>query len=203
MLSNKEYIRLSLELNVFFMRIAKEHFFYGDSLGIKDQTLAQQADALKNHFSASLSETLCLADGLISPEVLASGELVTKLTLDSERASSYYSGVALDMELTRQELSLGSSPSVPNPALVQQIFELNQRAIEAATVLADYKSKLLQNVLSCRTFTFTFNYPLLLDHILREAYEATVGLRNFESISSYLRFRSFHSSFIKKLQRLW
>lgn len=54
MLSNKEYIRLSLELNVFFMRIAKEHFFYGDSLGIKDQTLAQQADALKNHFSAIL-----------------------------------------------------------------------------------------------------------------------------------------------------
>lgn len=168
MLSNEDYIRLSLELNLFFMRIAKEHsFFIETAFGINDQALAQQAEALKNQFSALLSETLCLADGLISPEVLASGELVTKLTLDSERASSYYSGVALDMELTRQELSLGSSPSIPNPALIQQIFELNQRAIEATTVLADYKSKLLQNILSCRTFTF--NYPLLIDHLLREA----------------------------------
>ena len=168
MLSNEDYIRLSLELNLFFMRIAKEHsFFMETAFGINDQALAQQAEVLKKQFSALRSETLCLADGLISPEVLASGELVTKLTLDSERASSYYSGVALDMELTHQELSLGSSPSVLNPALVQQIFELNQRAIEATTVLADYKSKLLQNILSCRTFTF--NYPLLIDHILREA----------------------------------
>lgn len=168
MLSNEEYVRLSLELNLFFMRIAKEHsFFMETAFGINDQALAQQADALRNQFSALLTETLCLADGLISPEVLASGELVTKLTLDSERASSYYSGIDLNSELTQQELSLGSSPSLPNPALVQKVYELNQRAIEATTVLADYKSTLLQNVLSCRTFTF--NYPLLLDHILREA----------------------------------
>ncbi|WP_425804407.1 DUF2935 domain-containing protein [Desulfitobacterium sp. Sab5] len=168
MLSNEEYIRLSLELNLFFMRIAKEHsFFMETAFGINDQALAQQADALRCQFSALLSEAICLADGLISPEVLASGELVTKLTLDSERASGYYSGIDLNSELTQQELSLGSSPSLPNPVMLQQVFELNQRAIEATTALADYKSTLLQNVLSCRTFTF--NYPLLIDHILREA----------------------------------
>lgn len=168
MLSNEDYIRLSLELNLFFMRIAKEHsFFLETAFGINDQALAQQADVLRCQFSALLSETICLADGLISPEVLASGELVTKLTLDSERASSYYSGIDLNSELTQQELSLGGSPSLSNPALVQQVYELNQRAIEATTALADYKSTLLQNVLSCRTFTF--NYPLLIDHILREA----------------------------------
>lgn len=168
MLSNEEYIRQSLELNLFFMRIAKEHSFFMESaFGPNDQALAQQAEALKNEFSTLLAETLCLADGIISPEVLSSGELVTRFTLDSERASSYYSGISIDTELTRQEFSLGSSPSAINPLSVDQISSLNQRAINATTVLADYKSQLLQNILSCRTFTF--NYPLLIDHILREA----------------------------------
>ncbi|HVJ50581.1 DUF2935 domain-containing protein [Desulfitobacterium sp.] len=168
MLSNEEYIQHSLELNLFFMRILKEHaFFLESAFGPNDQALAQQAEVLKNEFSALLAETLCLADGLLSPEVLSSGELVTRLTLDSELASTYYSGISLDNELTRQELSLGSSPYPLNPSLVDQISSLNQRAISATTILADYKSKLLQNILSCRTFTF--NYPLLIDHILREA----------------------------------
>jgi hypothetical protein len=170
MLSNEIYIQQSLELNLFFMRIAKEHAFFMESaFGSKDQALAQQAEELKNQFTALLSETLCLANGLISPEVLASGELVTRLTLDSEQASTYYSGILLDNELTRQELSLESSPNLlsPSSSIVAQISSLNQRAISATTVLANYKSHLLQNVLSCQTFTF--NYPLLLDHILREA----------------------------------
>lgn len=169
MLSNEVYIQQSLELNLFFMRIAKEHsFFMEAAFGPKDQALAQQAEELKNQFTILLSEAVCLANGFISPEVIASGELVTPLTLDSERASSYYSGIALDNELTRQELSLGSSPNpLTSPTIIDQISSLNQRAITATTLLINYKSQLLQNVLSCRTFTF--NYPLLLDHILREA----------------------------------
>lgn len=168
MLSSEFYIQQSLELNLFFMRIAKEHAFFMESaFGPKDQALAQQAEVLKNEFQTLLAETLCLADGLISPEVLSSGELVTQMTLDSERASTYYSGILLDNDLTRQELSLGSSPNPLNPSLVDQISSLNQRAISATTVLISYKSQLLQNILTCRTFTF--NYPLLIDHILREA----------------------------------
>ena len=52
--------------------------------------------------------------------------------------------------------------------LVDQVSTLNQKAVKATTVLADYKSKLLQNILSCKLFTF--NYPLLIEHILREAH---------------------------------
>ncbi|AHF06165.1 DUF2935 domain-containing protein [Desulfitobacterium metallireducens] len=168
MLTSEVYIQQSLELNLFFMRILKEHAFFMESaFGVKDQALAQQAEVLKNEFQTLLAETLCLADGLISPEVLSSGELVTQMTLDSERASTYYSGILLDNDLTRQELSLGSSPNPLNPSLVDQISSLNQRAISATTVIINYKSQLLQNVLACRTFTF--NYPLLIEHILREA----------------------------------
>lgn len=169
MLSNEEFIRQSLELNLFFMRILKEHaFFLEASFSPKDQSLAQQADTLKCEFTTLLEETIMLADGVISPEVLSSGELVTKFTFDAERATEFYSGIQLDTELTRMELSLDKKLNpVISSLLVDQVSALNQKAITAATVLANYKSKLLQDILSCKIFTF--NYPLLIDHILREA----------------------------------
>lgn len=169
MLSNIEYVQQSLELNLFFLRIAKEHsFFLESALTPRDQALIEQAEALKNEFTCLLQEALHLADGVISPSVLASGELVTKLTLDSERVSQFYTGITIDSELTRQELSLRTTPTPSvGPVLVDQVSSLNQRAIHATTILANYKSKLLEDVLSCKMFSF--NYPLLIDHILREA----------------------------------
>ena len=166
---SKEFIRQSLELNLFFMRIMKEHsFFLEAGFSSKDQALAQQADTLKCEFTTLLAETIMLADGVISPEVLSSGELVTKFTLDAERATEFYSGVQLDTELTSMEFSLDKNLNpVLSSLLVDQVSALNQKAITATTVLADYKSKLLQDILSCKIFTF--NYPLLIDHILREA----------------------------------
>ena len=48
MLSNEVFTRQSLELNLFFLRIMKEHaFFLEVAFGSKDQALAQQADTLK------------------------------------------------------------------------------------------------------------------------------------------------------------
>lgn len=169
MLSNEEFIRQSLELNLFFIRILKEHaFFLEAAFSPKEQSLAQQANTLKCEFTTLLAETIMLADGVISPEVLSSGELVTKFTFDAERATEFYSGIQLDTELTRMELSLDKNLTpLISSLLVDQVSALNQKAITATTVLADYKSKLLQDILSCKIFTF--NYPLLIDHILREA----------------------------------
>jgi hypothetical protein len=51
MLSREEFIRLSLELNLFFGRIAKEHsIFIETSFTGKDQNLAREADNLKVQF---------------------------------------------------------------------------------------------------------------------------------------------------------
>lgn len=170
MLSNEEFIRQSLELNLFFIRILKEHsFFLEAAFSPKDQSLAQQAATLRCEFTRLLAETIMLADGVISPEVLSSGELVTKFTVDAERATAFYSGIPFDTELTRMEHSIDKNlnPGISS-LLVDQVSALNQKTISATTVLADYKSKLLQDILSCKVFTF--NYPLLIDHILREAH---------------------------------
>jgi hypothetical protein len=112
-----------------------------------------------------------LSDGVISPEVSSSGEIVTKLTLQAERSSEFYSGIFIDSSVTTAESSIADSMRDEHhkkcPMLVEQVFMLNQQAIAAVSALADFKTRVLNDALSCRIFTF--NYHLLLDHILREA----------------------------------
>lgn len=169
MLSNSEFVRQSLELNLFFMRIAKEHsIFLEAAFTAKDHPLALQADRLKNIFSELLVDAIRMSEGLISPEVANSGELITNLTLQSERETQFYSGISIDPNITRMEAQLiKSSPEQITAATVRMVEELNRRAIMAAEQIAEFKRRILQDVLSCRIFTT--NYPLLIDHILREA----------------------------------
>lgn len=56
---------------------------------------------------------------------------------------------------------------INNPRLEQQVCLINKRAIDLVTELIELKNDILENVLACKMFTL--NYPLLIDHILREA----------------------------------
>jgi hypothetical protein len=168
MLSDIQFVRQSLELNLFFGRIAKEHaFFIEVAIPWKNSNLIQEADMYKAQFAGLLTETLCLADGVLPKEFLSAGEIVTPLTLEAEMASEFYSGYTLNTNITRAELALDETGG-PNPAaLVEPVIRLNQQAMALTTGLIGFKSRLLNDMLTCRVFTF--NYPLLLDHILREA----------------------------------
>jgi hypothetical protein len=169
MLSNSEFVRQSLELNLFFMRIAKEHsIFLEASFTTRDQSFIEQSEMLKNIFSQLLVETIRMSEGIISPEAANSGEFITDLTLDAERETEFYTNIRINENITRMEAALlKSSPSQINMNTVRMVEDLNNRAIRAAQQIAAFKSNLLQNVLSCRMFTTS--YPLLIDHILREA----------------------------------
>jgi hypothetical protein len=169
MLSNNEFVRQSLELNLFFMRIAKEHsIFLEAGFTARDQPFIEQSEMLKNIFSEMLVETIRMSNGLISPEVANSGELTTDLTIAAERETQFYTNIKIDSNITRLESALTtSSPKEITVGTVRMVEDLNNRAIRAVQQLAGFKSNLLQNVLACRMFTT--NYPLLLDHILREA----------------------------------
>jgi hypothetical protein len=170
MLSNSEFVRQSLELNLFFMRIAKEHsIFLEAGFTTRDQAFIVQAEMLKNMFSQLLVETICMSDGIITPEVANSGELVTDLTLEAERETQFYTNINIDSNITRMEAALArSSPRPITQNTVRMVEDLNNRAIRAAEQIAMFKSRILQDMLSCRMFTT--NYPLLIDHILREAH---------------------------------
>ncbi|MBE1302698.1 DUF2935 domain-containing protein [Clostridium botulinum] len=169
MLSDIKFVRQSLELNLFFMRIAKEHsIFLRAGFTEKNPGLARQADMLKNQFSQLLVETIQLSYGIISPEVANSGELITDMTLDAEEETEYYTAIPIDTNITKMTANLIECTNVRQDSdIVMCVTELNQRAMFAAKQIASFKSKLLKDVLSCKVFTT--NYPLLIDHILREA----------------------------------
>lgn len=169
MLSNSEFVRQSLELNLFFMRIAKEHsIFLEAGFTTRDQSFIVKSEILKNTFSKLLVKTIRMSEGIISPEVASSGELITDLTPEAERETQFYSDIQIDPDITRMEVELvKSSPEQISLSTVRMVEELNNDAIRAAEEIAMFKNKILQNVLSCRMFTS--NFPLLIDHILREA----------------------------------
>ena len=169
MLSDLEYIRESLELNLFFMRIAKEHsIFIEAAFTAKNRELAEEAEAFKIVFSNLLIKAIELSDGILSEDVTGSGGLVTDLTLQAEKETEFYTGISINIRITKAELTFANEeePSI-DPVLLQDVYMLNQQALAATRALANYKARLLRDVLACRLFTN--NYPLLLDHILREA----------------------------------
>jgi hypothetical protein len=151
------------------MRIAKEHsIFLEAGFTTRDQPFIEQAEMLKNIFSQMLVETIRMSNGIISQDAANSGELTTDLTIDAERETQFYTNIKIDTNITRMEAALAtSSPNEITAGTVRMVEDLNNRAIKAVQQLAGFKSNLLKNVLACRMFTT--NYPLLLDHILREA----------------------------------
>ncbi len=169
MLSDFEYVKRSLELNLFFMRIAKEHsIFIEAAFTSKNSELAEEADSFKKVFTGLLKKTIELSDGILSEEVVDSGELVTDLTLKAEEETEFYTGISINTRVTSLELAFEDvGANYVKPDLVQKVFMLNQQALAATRALANYKAQLLKDVLACKLFTN--NYPLLLDHILREA----------------------------------
>lgn len=181
MISEQDYIRHSLELNLFFLRIVKEHtIFAAASLPPRDLPVAQQALAMKTVLEGLLSRAVKLAKGIVSPEVLSSGELVTDLTLQAEKATQFLTGIPIDTDITKREMALGEplqgstradlpqgTTNTKGNNLAQQVNALNREAIIATTTAIKFKTELLNNVLSCRSFSYT--YPTMLEHVIEEA----------------------------------
>lgn len=212
MLSSAEFIKQSLEIHLFFGRIMKEHaFFLEAGFTPKDAGFTNQADAFRMAFDGLLAEAVSLSNGVVSPEVLQSGEVLTQYTLNAEMQSSYYTGLAIQTNITQAEAGLaGGGVLIVNPMLEQRVYLLNQKAINLITAIIQFKTNILSNVLSCQMFTV--NYPLLIDHILREAklyLRMVQRLQNREEVNAqreayeqelfWNRIMAEHSKFIRGL----
>jgi len=213
MLSSNEFIRQSLELHLFFARIMKEHsFFLEVGFTPKDSSYIQQANNFRIQFDRLLADVISLSNGVVSTGVLQSGEVITPFTLKAEMASVYFTGVNIPINLTRSEAGLTGSNALMtgNLMLEQRVSMINQRAMGLVTALAQFKTMILSGVLSCRIFTS--NYPLLIDHILREAkfyFQLIRRLQNraeinlerdmYEQESFWNRIMAEHSKFIRGL----
>lgn len=184
MLTDAAYVRKSLETHLFFARIMKEHsIFLKAGFPCKEICLIQQADNFQSAFGVLLGQAICLANGIVSPESIASQEFVTNNTLKAEEKTQSLSGIPIDVGLTAAETMLTgySTPVSPSRELVSAVLGLNQSALGWSAAIADFKVNILRAVQSCDLFTW--NFPHMIEHLYREAVrynQHLVKLQNYE-----------------------
>ena len=183
----QNYVRNSLELHLFFARIMKEHsiFLQAGFMPISNDYICE-AQWYKGEFEKLLSEVVDLSNCMISPKVLNSGEIVTPYTLGAEKKTKDLTGIIIDTSITVREMRLQQDThSYLEPNITEHVCYLNQRALQLLDGIINLKDRILCDVLSCKLFTA--NYPLLLEHIIREAKlyrQYVVMLLNGQNISN-------------------
>ncbi len=162
------YVQESLELHLFFGRIMKEHsLFLKAGFTPANSEFSAKAEFYRREFETLLNRAVSLANGIISREVLNSGELVTAFTYTAERQTQTFTGIPINSGITERELGLSCGNSDISESKFCQTRKLNETAARLLDGLISLKEAVLDRVRRCQMFTM--NYPLLLEHIIREA----------------------------------
>lgn len=122
-------------------------------------------------FEALLSRTIALSDCVVHRCVLDSGEIFTEFTDCAERKTQRFTGTFIDRKLTARAMQLKgcdcNADLHVSQALSRQVQQLNCDGLKLVDDIIAFKEQLLRDINSCNLFTS--NYPLLIEHILREA----------------------------------
>lgn len=172
MLSKEEYVRLSLELNLFFIRIVKEHnVFAAASLPPKSMPVSTKLISMNRSLDRLLSMTISLAKGKVSQEVMTSGELITPRTLPSENVFQALTGIPINTSITVSEAKLGFRSyydyGLSRVDNAETISNLNRQILKAVNEVIGFQKNMLSQVLACKAFSYT--YPSNLHHVIMEA----------------------------------
>lgn len=172
------YIIKSLELNMFFLRIMKEHALFM-SFGFieKNRNYIDRALNFNKEFNALLNKTTDLSRDVI----LIDDSMVTDYTLKSENIIMHQTGIAIDTRLTQKQVDLKNQglTRLNNFDLLSEVRTINNQSIDVTTRLINFKDEILNDQLMCEIL---YNvYPLLIDHIRREAMLYVDLLNRFEN----------------------
>lgn len=165
----REYVSTSLATNLFFARIMKEHsLFLLASFPAKETEYIERADRFREAFEKLLEQVVQTANGLVPEDVLSSGEVVTEFTANAERQTTRLTGIPINIRITRAGENLRAGfPDRLTRETVQMVRRQNQRALQLVNGLISFKENIRNAVTSCELYTT--NYPLLIEHITREA----------------------------------
>ena len=183
----REYIAESLELHLFFARIMKEHaLFLKAGFLPPGAQFAKKSEWYLRQFETILSRAITLSDHVVRECVLECGEVVTEFTACAELLTRRFTGTFIDPCLTARAKQLNGRGCDENPrseiALKRQVRQLNRDALALVEGLIAFKESILHKVREYRLFTA--NYPLLIEHILREAKLYRAHLRRLEGMDS-------------------
>ncbi|MDD6213565.1 MAG: DUF2935 domain-containing protein [Clostridiales bacterium] len=193
----QNYITLSLETHLFFARIMKEHALFLESgFPCQERVWTERAAYFRLQFEELLSDVAAISSGRVNDPILDSGELATEFTLTAEKQTEALSGIPINTDITRMEQHILSEPfSDNNRHILRTIHRINRRSLQLLNGLIRFKSSILREVSAGRLFTA--NYPLLIQHIIREAqlYRST--------ISQLLRYQNVSCKMILGTETFW
>ena len=167
---NNNFVEKSLELHLCFGRIMKGlSLFLEAGFTPANPNFSEKAEHFKCEFEKLLCDAVKMSNGIVSQCVLRSGELVTEFTTLAEKQTERFTGINIDNEITNLEMRLrsGCGKCSEKPEFRGMVKQLNQRALKLLDGLISFKETILRNVLNGEMFTM--NYPLLIEHIIREA----------------------------------
>ncbi|NLL40022.1 MAG: DUF2935 domain-containing protein [Clostridiales bacterium] len=168
MLSREDFIQVSLEMNLFFQRIMKEHlFFLETNITPAETALKEKAKVLKQGYEKLLAETAEHAGGAISDSALKSNSIVTPYTLRAEELTSRLTGAGINTQITKEELRLADNSNSNIEDLENRLSDINRRSYSFLAEVITFKKKLLSLVSECKIFIPL--YPEMLEHITQEA----------------------------------
>lgn len=165
----RQYVMTSLETHLFFGRIMKEHsLFLMAGFPSGERGYVNRANWFREQFENALENVVYLANGMVGENVLCSGEVVTEFTEMAEQQTRKLAHIPINIRITQAEKNLRSGNcEEPTREMVQRVRRLNQHILCLLDGLIEFKEKIMQEVAECNLYTT--NYPLLVEHILREA----------------------------------
>jgi len=169
LLSRQEFVRVSIEVNLFFERIMKEHlFFIETNLQPIETAYIAEANMLKQSFEQLLGETVYYSNGIVSENAIKSNEIVTTYTLKAEEVNSKLTGAGINTAITMAELGLVNIPYCYRSEILENVvYDLNRRSYKLLEEVISFKKKLLTQVLECKIFITM--YHEMLEHLIHEA----------------------------------
>lgn len=180
MLTKEEFIRFSIDINLFFQRIMKEHlFFIETNLQTKEVSFVARARAFKHSFEELLTETVNYAPGLVSKATIDSNEIVTPYTLKAEELNSLLTGAAINTEITKNEYKLADDHRQYKEIMEEIIMDLNQRSLILTGEAIKFQKQLLSLNSECKIFMTL--YDAMLNHDIKEAEYYYEILKSLES----------------------
>lgn len=170
MLSKEMYVQWSLQYNLFWLRIMKEHaIFIEATMPPPGKSLAQKADAYKQNYDQFLLTAITLSNGILPLDALQSGQFYTQFTEGAEQDAEKYTGISTRPDITLKEYDVApiyGELSISGN-LEQDVNHLNQSVLTLTESFIQFQSDLLNDRASCRLFTMMYTGDIL--HVLMEA----------------------------------
>lgn len=168
LLSIKDFIKESLELNLFYQRIMKEHLLLIEThLPCSETAYITEARVLKSSFERLLGETVLVSKGIINCDKINCSDAVTKYTLDAEKLTAKLTGASINFEITKAMLALDESKVEYSDSLYSRIMDINKRSLNILKEVIEFKERILSLKLTQRMEVLL--YPEMLEHLIEEA----------------------------------